>query len=332
MGVRVFFLTLLRVLLFLFSAATLGCHAAQIGLLKGNEWYPKNYSYLLYFIGSGVSMISSIALLFVSISSSKAIRGDRVCGIINSALMVAVVIVCTLKSGPVPWEYNNGDTQYSTGGPTTGFEPSCGTKTDEVKIRCWLSNGTWMGCIVLAVFWIILSFFVFIQQRSDIYEEEYEVYDFKNDIPMAITSNSPIIKQQPSPALSPPPSHAINTNTMNQEVYYDPQPTPNYFDYGYQYHQQQKQYHQQQQQAIMDHPSNNSNNYYYQQQQQQYIDNSSNYSPSPYKNTDETTHILQDTSLPDASANSSHASYTQSPHTPKATVTDSKIKQVPHAY
>ncbi|CAO3628042.1 unnamed protein product [Cunninghamella blakesleeana] len=330
MGVRVFFLTLLRFLLFLLSAATLGCHAAQVALIGDHKWFPSHYTYILYFVGPGVSTISALALLFVSISSVKAIRGDRVCGILNSALMIAVVIVCTLKSEQVL--YGQSEQTYKI-----GYQGYCSDFSNQnLSNRCWLTNGTWIGSIVIAVIWILLSFYVFIQQRSDIYNEEYEVYDFKSDIPMAITSNSPIIhhqqqKQTPSPIVPPHAATPLNNNSnMNQDVYYDPQPTPNYFDYGYQYHQQQTQYHQQQQQqAVLDSTMNNNNYYYDPHHQQQPYHQDPTYSPTPFKNNDDTTHILQDTSV---SANSSHASYTQSPHTPAATITDSKIKQVPHAY
>ncbi|KAI8089053.1 uncharacterized protein BX664DRAFT_332057 [Halteromyces radiatus] len=252
MGSRAFFLTLLRFLLVIVSVGTLVCHAVQIVKLNDNSWFSKkNYSYILYFVGPGVSTLSSLALVFSIICGIRSIRGDRFLGILNLALMIATVVVCTLKSGPVPWQAND---EGSEGGPN-GFQSSCNGYQDSnstLYIRCWLSNGAWIGSIVIAVFWLILLLYVFVQRSGDIYDDdEYEVYDFKNgshqhDIPMAVTSHSPILsplkqQQQPSPLL---PAHPVMVNEYDH-AHYD----TGYMDYS----QQQQAYGYQPQQPYTDH-------------------------------------------------------------------------------
>lgn len=49
-------------------------------------------------------------------------------------------------------------------------------------------NGTWLGCILIGFFWLLLCLFVFVFKTSDFYrKEDYDVYDFKEDVPMAST-------------------------------------------------------------------------------------------------------------------------------------------------
>ncbi|ORZ16232.1 hypothetical protein BCR42DRAFT_32224 [Absidia repens] len=189
MGLRVFWLVLLRTLLVLTSIGTIGCHIAQVILLGNQRWWPSNYAYILYFVGPGVSTLSSLALLFTMIFKIKSIRGDRILGCLNLALMIATVVIGAIKSGPVPWlpdnsTSSNNNSQLTASGPTSGgFQSNCGVyeKEDrEIFNRCWLSNGMWIGSIVVAFFWLLLVLYVFIQRGSDIYDDdEYEVYDFK---------------------------------------------------------------------------------------------------------------------------------------------------------
>lgn len=77
------------------------------------------------------------------------------------------------------------------------------------RINLGLTDGTWLGCIVIAGFWLILAFYVFAQSTSDIYDDDYDMYDFKDDVPMAVTT----------------------TRTQEAETYHASSPaTPNYYN------------------------------------------------------------------------------------------------------
>ncbi|SAL95669.1 hypothetical protein [Absidia glauca] len=228
MGIRVFWLTLLRILLVIISAGTLACH------IGNKEWWPKNYAYILYFVGPGVSILSSLGLVLLTITVHS-VHGDRVLGPLNLALMIATVVIGTLKSGPVPWQPPSNAPSLPD---TIGFQSSCSTFRTDLPLyqRCWLSNGMWLGSIVTGALWLLLVLYVFIQRSSDIYHDDdaYEVYDFKNGsndgaMGMAVTSPSSI----KSP---PPPPHAQPTTFDPHSTYYDP---------GYSQHQQYDAYGQQ---------------------------------------------------------------------------------------
>ncbi|ORX53474.1 hypothetical protein DM01DRAFT_1336011 [Hesseltinella vesiculosa] len=215
MGARVFWLGTFRVLLLILSSATLACHIAQIILLGDTSWVAdKNIPYFLYFIGPGISVISSLALVALVCFNVPTIRGDRVLALLNAALMIAVVIASTLLTQYVPWTPGQTYTLSSK-----GFQPHCPTANPLAKNRCWLSNGMWLGSIVVAAFWLIHLLFVFVQQRSDIFDDDdYEMYDYEDhrDIAMAVTSESPVPSNKMPPM--PPAHHAMSpaaAATMN---------------------------------------------------------------------------------------------------------------------
>ncbi|KAI8375974.1 uncharacterized protein BYT42DRAFT_572957 [Radiomyces spectabilis] len=198
MRLRAFWLILLRVSLFIFSLAALACHIAQILFLvkysqddqhRAGPWWPHYVPYILYFVGPGFSIICSIALIFVSISTIKNIRGDRILSVINLILMIAVVVYNTLQAGVVPW--TDGKEKDPGRGPYRGYADYCsfyGSGTDSFY-RCWLSNGLWLASIVTAFLWLLLAIYTFVQSSSDIYESDYDGYDYKLDVPMAVTSS-----------------------------------------------------------------------------------------------------------------------------------------------
>ncbi|CAO3593580.1 unnamed protein product [Absidia cylindrospora] len=314
MGLRVFWLTLIRVLLVITSAGTLACHSSQIALLGNNYWFPHNYSYILYFVGPGVSTISSSALLFTMVCGIKSIRGDRFTSIFNLALMIATVAIGTVK---------------------TGFQSNC--SGGEFK-RCWLSNGAWIGAIVVAAFWLLLVLYVFIQRSSDIFQnsDEYEVYDFKNtghnSIPMAVTSQSPIVSSLKQQQLhdQPPSHHGDMTSNDYNQAYYDP---AGYVDYGQQQqyglpppnygnHQQQPP-HQYDAYGPSDAYNNNGGYGYYVPPESSLatpVEQYTNNTPNGSHADDDTAHIMADIGGVD------HRSRQSPPHTP------SKSHQVPHTY
>ncbi|KAI8328717.1 hypothetical protein BC941DRAFT_444376 [Chlamydoabsidia padenii] len=294
MGVRVFWLILLRFLLVLISAGTLGCHVAQVIILGNREWWPKNYAYILYFVGTGVSILSSLGLVILTLTVHS-VHGDRYLGLVNFGLMIATVVIGTLKSGPVPWLPST-DSRPDT----VGFQTACNQYRSDLGLyqRCWLSNGMWLGAIILGALWLILVLYVFIQKSSDIYndDDEYEVYDFKNvpvsPMGMAVTSHSPIV-----PSIKSPPSQHYHG------TYYD----TDYTDYnGY---SQQKQQQQQQQHHYDTYDGGAGHRYYMPALANTSsipTDTSSHYYPH-----DDTAHIINNNNPP-------------LPHSPS--------NQVPHAY
>ncbi|ORZ00403.1 hypothetical protein BCR43DRAFT_485154, partial [Syncephalastrum racemosum] len=100
-----------------------------------SPWFPTSYvPYILYFVGPGVSTLSAIALNIVSFSSVKSIRGDRAISVLNLALMIAVIVYNTLKSGVIPWT----DGKESTSADINeGFATYCPTYSDKLTFyRC----------------------------------------------------------------------------------------------------------------------------------------------------------------------------------------------------
>ncbi|KAI9023787.1 hypothetical protein CLU79DRAFT_117568 [Phycomyces nitens] len=194
MAMRKFGLIFLRFIILFISAGALGCHVAQIVLLENyssrtkdvGSWWPSVVPYILYFVGPGVSVICSLTLV-ISTWTIQAIRHDRILSGFNFALLVAVIVYSTLKSGTVPW------TNGQVAGPSSvpyGFASYCDiySKDQTTFYRCWLVNGTWLGSIISAALWIILFIYTVAQKKSDIYYENYDSYDFKSDVPMAISS------------------------------------------------------------------------------------------------------------------------------------------------
>lgn len=59
-----------------------------------------------------------------------------------------------------------------------------------LTMRCYigLTDGMWLGSLLIAAFWLLLAIYVYAQKSSDIYDDDYDVYDFKEDVPMAVTS------------------------------------------------------------------------------------------------------------------------------------------------
>ncbi|KAI9493123.1 hypothetical protein BDB00DRAFT_824496 [Zychaea mexicana] len=241
MRARVFWLAFFRFILLILSLAALACHIANIVLLTKQDdsgpWFPEHIPYVLYFVGPGVSVICSIALNMVSMSNVKSIRGDRTMGILNLALMIAVIVYNTLEGGVFPWIGG-----HDEDGPTTanrGFAAYCMNWAESTtQYRCWLTDGVWLGCILIAAFWLFLIIFVYAQKSSDIYDDDYDVYDFKEDVPMAVTSskNEPAYHaSSPTSNQAPAPSggnyYSNQGNYQEYESYYDYPPQSPYAGY-----------------------------------------------------------------------------------------------------
>ncbi|KAI8145019.1 hypothetical protein BJV82DRAFT_604575 [Fennellomyces sp. T-0311] len=242
MRARVFWLAFFRFVLLVLSLATIACHIAQIVLLMRQSddtgpWFPEHIPYVLYFVGPGVSVICSVALNIVSWSSVKSIRGDRTMGILNLALMIACIVYNTLESGVFPWIGNLSVSSRPTN-VNKGFAAYCNTWSDSnTQLRCWLTDGAWLGQILVAAFWLFLVIFVYAQKSSDIYDDDYDVYDFKEDVPMAVTSS----KNEPTYHASSPTAQTASPgggnyygnqgNYQEYESYYDYPPQSPYAGY-----------------------------------------------------------------------------------------------------
>lgn len=130
-----------------------------------------------------------------------------------------------------------------------------------------LVNGSWLGIIVVGFFWLILGLYTIVQRNSDIYDQDYDSYDYKQDVPMVNQLNSPIQQHmdvpisptrrsfspiQPVNSPSHYPYHPSSFSPVQQQPYYYPQ-QQGYDDEYYvnplqeehinlNYHQQQKMY------------------------------------------------------------------------------------------
>lgn len=80
-----------------------------------------------------------------------------------------------------------------------------------------LTDGAWLGCIVVGAFWLILAIYVYAQSSSDIYDNDYDMYDYKDDVPMAV----------------PTPPMQTKTNTAAAQEYHASSPHNANVDYGY---------------------------------------------------------------------------------------------------
>ncbi|KAI8373555.1 hypothetical protein EDC96DRAFT_424027, partial [Choanephora cucurbitarum] len=140
--------------------------------------------YTLYYVGSIVSILSVTFLLIFSLMS-KSLWSDRIASLINLSLCIAVAVYTSLKSGTVPW---TGSVSSSFDSSMQGYVSYCSSYSDTVlSNRCWLTNGTWLGIIIIGFLWLILALYSFILKNSEIYDEDYDTYDFKQDVPMANT-------------------------------------------------------------------------------------------------------------------------------------------------
>lgn len=47
-----------------------------------------------------------------------------------------------------------------------------------------MTNGTWLGMIIYGFFWLLLLLYLMVLKNSDLNEDDYDAYDYKNDVPM----------------------------------------------------------------------------------------------------------------------------------------------------
>lgn len=82
-----------------------------------------------------------------------------------------------------------------------------------------MQNGAWLGMIATGFMWLVLALYSIISRNSDVYNDEYDDYDYKEDVPMAAQrSTSPVIsKQQPQQQsyFVPPVATAAATSSHN---------------------------------------------------------------------------------------------------------------------
>jgi hypothetical protein len=95
--------------------------------------------------------------------------------------------------------------------------------------------------VVVGFLWLLLALYAFILKNSDIYSEDYDTYDFKDDVPMAKTVTDATAVGGNS-GIPEPPKHnsMINpymiphrdyANQSQETYYYSTQGTPAY-DYN----------------------------------------------------------------------------------------------------
>ncbi|KAI8385756.1 hypothetical protein BD560DRAFT_384256 [Blakeslea trispora] len=232
---------LIRLIILILSLATLGCHVAQLALLSQSpdieNWWPGYVPYTLYYVGSIVSILSVTFILIFGCFMSKSLLSDRIISLINIALCIAVAVYTTLKSGTIPW---TGSTFNSFSSPMHGYVNYCSFYSDSMlSSRCWLSNGTWLGIVLSGFFWFMLALVVFILKSPEIYDEDYDTYDFKEDVPMA--NEQPLMQSSIHSTRPIPPQHYYmpnkDTYMMSPTVPRSPldhSPTRDHGHYGYQ--------------------------------------------------------------------------------------------------
>ncbi|KAL7310378.1 hypothetical protein PS15m_009889 [Mucor circinelloides] len=243
MGVKILFLYLLRLLILLISLGTLGCHVAQLILLNQvsgtGEWWPDFVPYILYYVGPIVSILSATVLLVVGCVFSKSLWSDRITSCINLLLFIAIIVYNSLTSGTVPWMGSASNSNTST---MKGYVTYCSNYSDSLMSnRCWLTNGTWLGMVIVGFLWLLLGLYALILKNSDVYSEDYDTYDFKDDVPMAKTATNTTAVGRSSSIPEPPKHtsmmspymipHRDFANQSQETYYYSTQGTPAY-DYN----------------------------------------------------------------------------------------------------
>ncbi|GAA5810494.1 hypothetical protein MFLAVUS_003916 [Mucor flavus] len=228
MSCRIILLNVLRVLILVLSLGTLGCHIAQLSLLGKQEgtgpWWPDFVPYILYYVAPIVSILSIFILFFLSCINSKSLFSDRVMSLINLLLCIAVVVYNSLKSDTVPW---TGSLTKQFISRSKGYASYCSNYNDGITAtRCWLVNGSWLGIIVVGFFWLLLALYTIVQRNSDIYDQDYDTYDYKQDVPMVtVKQTSPIKTQMDVPV---PPKHQsfspVQQHHQQQQYYYPQSP------------------------------------------------------------------------------------------------------------
>ncbi|KAG2207003.1 hypothetical protein INT47_008472, partial [Mucor saturninus] len=237
MALRIVILYLLRCITLVLSLGTLGCHVDS----GAGPWWPDFIPYILYYVGPIVSILSIFILLILGCIQSKSLLSDRVMSIINLLLFIAIAVYNSLQSGTIPWT-GNLTKQFTSN--TKGYASYCSNYEDNrTSIRCWLVNGAWMGTIVVGFFWLLLALYTLIQRNSDVYNEDYDAYDYKEDVPMAIRPPSSV-QHLPSPPKHQ--SHGGYTSPIlpqqqQQQQHHHQSYTPPVQNNGYYYHQQQPQ-------------------------------------------------------------------------------------------
>lgn len=95
--------------------------------------------------------------------------------------------------------------------------------------------------VVVGFLWLLLALYAFILKNSDIYSEDYDTYDFKDDVPMAKTVTDTTAVGGSSGIPEPPKHnsmmnpymipHRDYANQSQETYYYSTQGTPAY-DYN----------------------------------------------------------------------------------------------------
>lgn len=176
-----------------------------------------------------------------------------------------------------------------------------------------LTDGVWLGCIVVAAFWLILAIYVYAQSSSDIYDNDFDVYDYKDDVPMAVTT---------------PP---MQTKTDTAQEYHASSPVHNgNVDYGY-YNQPAGGYPEYD--SYYDYPPQSAYAGYKQPVAAGHNGYTGNGAYMVSGRPDDTVHMLSDVSTdPNHQAYySPHLATTQAPATPTTTTAHSTA-QSPNAY
>lgn len=119
--------------------------------------------------------------------------------------------------------------------------------------------------IVIGFFWLLMALYTVVQRNSDVYDEDYDAYDYKDDVPMATTRKSSSIQHVASPV--PPNHHPYMSPTTPHHHSFVANNSPEY------YYQQQTQ-----QQPVYDTSNDYNNDYYLNPVQEEHMNNNSHHS------------------------------------------------------
>ncbi|CAO3611421.1 unnamed protein product [Mucor hiemalis] len=258
-------------------------------------------------------------LLLLACFQAKSLIGDRVMSIINLLLFIAIVVYNSLQSGMIPW---TGAVSKPFTSDAKGWASYCSNYggTGLVSVRCWLQNGTWLGMIVVGFFWLILALYTVVQRNSDVYNEDYDAYDYKDDVPMATTRKSSSIQHVASPV---PPKHLpYMSPTTPHHHSFVANNSPEFY------------YQQQQQQPMYDTNNDYNNEYYLNPVQEEHMNNNSHHNMAyaqpvindPNNNGYERSRKVSKTFLDEEFSHHSHSNNNNSNISPSGSV------QPPHSY
>ncbi|KAI8975005.1 hypothetical protein BDB01DRAFT_853659 [Pilobolus umbonatus] len=168
---------------------------------------------------------------------------DIILAFVNLALLLTVVVYTTITAGMIPWI---GALRHEISSSNRGFVTYCSLYADRVmSIRCWLTDGVWLGMVVLSLLWLLLAVYAILNTQLTTSEESSDYYDTKEQVnteknsyrnsfviqPAHYKHESPlftnrVLQEDPSPTLPHHHSDPNHFHPLDNSYYHNNNPRP----------------------------------------------------------------------------------------------------------